>query len=120
MPPLPVRLPFPAFYRQVFLPEHRHPANVALHVAGTLVGLGFLAAVAARGAWPWALLFPVVHAVPGLVGHRLFERNAVVGDVRVLRTDYPGWWFLVANHRLAVSVLTGRWSAARTAAEPRR
>jgi hypothetical protein len=51
------------------------------------------------------LLFPVVHALPGLVGHRLFERDAAVGDVRVLRRDFSPLWFIVANHLMAWQLL---------------
>jgi hypothetical protein len=91
---------FATFYRDHYLPEHRHPANVALHVAGTVGAVG-LTIWAVSSPLPWlALLFPVIHAAPGLIGHRLFERSATVGDVRVLRTDFPALWFIVANHRL--------------------
>jgi hypothetical protein len=55
----------------------------------------------------WALAFPVVHAVPGLIGHRLFERNAQLGDVRVFQGEYPGLWFMAANHMMMIEVLTG-------------
>jgi hypothetical protein len=99
-------LSFDRFYREVFLPEHRHPVNRALHVAGTLAGLAWLGALAALPLWPGALglmLFPVVHAAPGLIGHRLFERSADVGDARWRRTDHPRWWFVVANHRLTAA-----------------
>jgi hypothetical protein len=99
---------FSTFYTEVFLPEHRHPANVALHAVGTALGLALLAFAAWRGPWWIAAFFPVVHALPGLVGHRLFERNATVGDVRVTRTDHPLWWFIVANHRMAWEGLTAR------------
>jgi hypothetical protein len=94
----------------VFLAEHQQPINMALHMAGTLAGLAFLVwALWLPSPWPWlALLFPVVHAVPGLIGHRLFERNAAVGDVRVTRTDYPPHWFIAANHWLTVDRLLGR------------
>jgi hypothetical protein len=96
---------FVTFYHDHYLPEHRRPANVVMHVAGTIGALGF-AVVTVTSLLPWLmLLFPVVHAVPGLVGHRLFERNAVVGDIRVLRTDFPAWWFIAANHRLTFEVV---------------
>ena len=36
------RIPFETFYREVFLPEHRHPLNVALHIGGTLAGLAWI------------------------------------------------------------------------------
>jgi hypothetical protein len=101
MPPI----RFSQFYRDHFLAEHRHPANVALHVVGTLAGVAFVAA-ALLSPKPWvAWLFPVVHAAPGLIGHRLFERNAAVGDLRVTRSDFPPWWFIAANHRLTFDVL---------------
>ena len=37
-------------------------------------------------------------------GNRLFERNAVVGDVRVLRRDFSTLWFIAGNH-----VMTTLW-----------
>lgn len=102
---------FDTFYREVFLPEHRHPLNVALQVAGTLAGLAFIAVVLAAPWvwWPALLLFPLVHAGPGLVGHRLLERSARVGDARWRRSDYPGWWFIVANHRMTAETLRAAW-----------
>jgi hypothetical protein len=100
------RLDFDSFYRDHFIPEHSHPANVALHIFGTLAGLVLLiASVTIIPLW-WALLFPIVHVAPGLVGHRLFDRNEAVGDMRVLRKDFPLWWFLLGNHRM-----TMRWLA---------
>jgi hypothetical protein len=99
------RISFAAFYRDVFLPEHRHPLNRALHIVGTLAGLAYVVWVFT---WPlsgWWLalgLFPAVHALPGLVGHRLWERNTAVGDARWRRTDHPAWWFIVGNHRLTM------------------
>ena len=96
---------FSAFYTQVFLPEHQHPLTVALHVAGTLLGLAWLIATPLAG-WPWlVLLFPVVHALPGLIGHRIAERNEAVGDVRITRQDYPLVWFIIANHRITFELL---------------
>lgn len=96
---------FDDFYHQQFLPEHAHPANRALHYFGTLAGLVFVP-LSLMSAWPWAvILFPAVHALPGLLGHRLFERNAAVGDLRVLRTDAPGLWFLLGNHRMLFALL---------------
>jgi hypothetical protein len=97
---------FPAFYNTVFLAEHTEPTNVALHVLGTVAGLTFVPAVWLMG-WPWlALMFPVVHAAPGLLGHRFLERNLEVGDVRVTRTDYSPLWFIAANHRMTWELIT--------------
>jgi hypothetical protein len=109
---------FNHFYRTTFLTEHRHPMNVALHCVGVLGGLAFLAG-ALLSPWRWAaLLAPLVHAAPGLLGHRWFERSEAVGDLRVTRRDFPLWWFLVANHLLAWDVLRGR--APSRATSPRR
>jgi hypothetical protein len=100
---------FTGFYQQVFLPEHQHPGIVALHVLGTVAGLAFVAAIFTSGLGWWAppllLLFPVVHAAPGLLGHRLWGRNPVVGDTRVMNTDYPPLWFIVCNHRMTLELM---------------
>jgi hypothetical protein len=99
------RAGFATFYAQVFLPEHQHPANVALHVLGTVFSLVALWAVLAAG-WPWlALLYPVAHAAPGLLGHRLFERSKEVGDLRVMRKDYSPLWFIAGNHLMTWELL---------------
>jgi hypothetical protein len=104
MNPAPLRrVAFGDFYQQVFLPEHQHPVNRALHVIGAIAGLAYLAWVLMLPAWPgWMALafFPVVHAAPGLLGHRWHERNDDAGDLRWRRTDFPAWWFIVGNHRL--------------------
>ena len=103
---------FGGFYQHHFLAEHQHPANRALHVAGTLAGLAWLPFSFWVG-MPWLLLlFPVVHALPGLLGHRLFERNPQVGDVRVLRKDFSPLWFIAANHRLTFEMF-GTWAPKR-------
>ncbi len=99
---------FRAFYEEIFLAEHRHAGNRALHVIGVAAGLAILACAFFSGPLWIALLFPVVHALPGLLGHRLFERQEEVGDLRVTRRDYPLWWFIVANHRMALALL---WQA---------
>jgi len=98
---------FSTFYRVVFLPEHQQPLNVALHIFGPLAGLAWIAAtLTAPGFWKLAvLLFPVIHVAPGLIGHRLLERNEAVGDARWRRRDYPVWLFILANHRLAAERL---------------
>lgn len=109
---------FMSFYERVFLDEHQHPGNRALHVLGVLAGLATLVCAVGPGPWWLVLLFPPIHAAPGLLGHRLFERQAGVGDLRVTRTDYPLWWFIAANHLLALSLLRRTWSAARSPAGP--
>jgi hypothetical protein len=102
-------MPFWDFYRTVYREDHRHPANLALHIIGVFLGLALIAA--SLTVWPWWAMigFPVAHALPDLLGHRLFDRNAAVGDVRVTRSDHPLWWFMIANHLMAAQVLTFRW-----------
>jgi hypothetical protein len=78
------------------------------HVLGTLLGIFWLLACFASGHYFWLLLFPLVHAAPGLIGHRLAERNEAVGDIRVTRKDFPLWWFIRANHQLTLSVILKR------------
>ena len=97
---------FAAFYRGPFLQEHQHPANVALHVTGTVSALALLAACAA-GLVPAkaALLFPVVHALPGVVGHAAFEPSESAGTLRVFRQDLPRMWFFYANHVMSAEAL---------------
>lgn len=103
---------FETFYRETFLQEHQHPINIALHLLGTIFGLAFVVWVLTLPlAWyPALLLFPLIHGAPGLLGHRLFERNAVVGDARWQRKDYSMSWFIAANHRMALERLLGRKS----------
>jgi hypothetical protein len=93
------------FYREAYWEEHNVPMNLALHIFGTIAGVALLIASATIiSAW-WALAFPVVHAVPGLIGHRLFERANAVGDARIFRTDVPIWWFMVANHMMTATFI---------------
>lgn len=96
---------FSKFYLDVFLPEHQNKLNRMLHILGTLLGVVWL--VFCVWIWtPWAiLLFPVVHALPGIVGHRLFERNPQIGDARITRSDFPLWWFVVGNHKMTWDAL---------------
>lgn len=97
---------FSTFYRGAYAADHSHPVNRALHMTGTLAGIGLLATGLAGAIAPWWLLgFPVVHVAPGLVGHRLFDRNLDLGDVRVIGGDYPNLWFMAANHLMTVTVL---------------
>ncbi len=96
------------FYEGPFTREHQHPFTVATHVFGTVLALAFVPVMVAWGVWFCVVLFPVVHGLPGILGHRLVERNAAVGDLRVTRTDYPILWFILANHVLTFELLTGR------------
>ncbi len=107
--PLSTRPSFPDFYAGPYREEHQHPVTIALHIAGTLSGLALLVASATVIAPLWALLFPVVHVLPGLIGHRLFERNDGVGDLRLTRTDFPLIWFVAANHRMVWDFVRARW-----------
>jgi hypothetical protein len=99
-------LNYKIFYEEVFLNEHKHVGTIVLHVLGTMLGLGWVLGTFALGAYGWALLFPIVHALPGLVGHKLFERNETVGDLRINRKDFSLIWFIRANHRMTWELFT--------------
>lgn len=103
------QMTFRQFYATTYRADHRHPVNLALHIIGVFAGIALI--IASLTVWPlWTIIgFPLVHVAPGLLGHRLFDRDAAVGDLRLTRTDYPLWWFLVANHLMAARVLTLRW-----------
>lgn len=103
------RIAFNDFYTNAYRADHRHPINLALHILGVFAGLGVIGA--SLTVWPlWTMFgFPIAHVAPGLIGHRLFDRDDVAGDIRLTRTDFPLWWFLFANHLMAVRVLTFRW-----------
>jgi hypothetical protein len=92
------RSTFMDFYRGAYADDHATMPNRAFHLVGTFGGLALLIASVTIIPFWWALAFPIVHAVPGLIGHRLFERNLEVGDVRVFDGTYPGLWFMAANH----------------------
>jgi hypothetical protein len=96
------------FYKNTFLPEHTHKVTITTHVFGTLLGIFWLVACVLLGHYFWLLLFPIVHAVPGLIGHRIAERNAEVGDARVTRKDFPLWWFIRANHQMTWNLMLRR------------
>jgi len=103
------RMSFNEFYATAYRADHQHPINLALHIIGVFAGLG--AVGASLTVWPlWTIIgFPIAHVIPGLIGHRLFERDDALGDIRLTRTDFPLWWFLIANHLMAFRVLTFRW-----------
>jgi hypothetical protein len=97
--------PFWTFYHGAYHNDHKTWPNRSLHIIGTLAGLALLvASVTIMPLW-CALAFPVVHALPGLIGHRLFERNFVLGDLRFVDGHYPPLWFIVANHIMTWEVL---------------
>ena len=84
--------------------------NVYLHVLGTILSILYLI-LCVNVLSPWyLLLYPIVHATPGLIGHKLYEpsNDPSVGDTRVFRTDFPGYYFLAGNHVLTWQVLTGQ------------
>jgi hypothetical protein len=115
-----VRTRFSNFYHQVFLPEHQHIFNVALHVIGTFASTAIPFVAWAIDMPLLILLYPVVHVLPGLVGHRLFERSSGVGDVRLTRKDYPLVWFMIGNHCMTWELMTKGlyWRSSQHEAEP--
>jgi hypothetical protein len=104
---------FMDFYREAYWEEHNVPMNLALHMLGTIAGVVLLIASATIISPWWALAFPIVHIVPGLIGHLLFERAEAIGYARIFRTDVPGWWFVAANHMMTAQMIwdfvTLRW-----------
>ena len=96
---------FMQFYRGAYRDDHSTWGNRGFHISGTIAGLALLVASLTIIPIGWALAFPVVHALPGLVGHRLFERNADLGDARVFHGDYPGLWFIMANHMMTLHAI---------------
>jgi hypothetical protein len=101
------QITFWEFYRGAYRDDHTTWPNKLLHVVGTISGLVLVVASLTTIPIWWALVFPVVHAAPGLLGHRLFERNPELGDVRFVGGDYPGLWFIAANHIMTAQVLWG-------------
>lgn len=103
---------FNFFYNAVFLQEHQHSLTIATHIVGTILGLAWLPLCIGLSfiyGLPWlflVILLPVVHAAPGLIGHRIAERNTKIGDLRINRSDYPLWWFIRANHRMTLEILS--------------
>lgn len=102
---------FKTFYKTAYRSDHVHPANLALHCIGVVAGLAVI--IASVTIWPlWtAIAFPIVHVAPGLLGHRLFDRDEKIGNMRLMRKDFPLWWFVAANHLMAIDVFTLRWSS---------
>lgn len=96
--PRTMRSSFMDFYHGAYADDHATWPNRALHLFGTFSGLALIIASITVIPVYCVFAFPIVHAVPGLIGHRLFERNAALGDVRVFSGTHPSWWFMVANH----------------------
>lgn len=98
---------FDEFYTTVFLKEHQNKWNISFHVAGTLASVYLLSGVATgKYRFRHLLAYPVLLALPGLIGHRLFEPSPQVGDLRVLRDEFPAYWFLVGNYVMTCDVLS--------------
>ena len=88
---------FFAFYLQ----QHSDPRNRAMHVAGTVLGLGVaVGAFAIRRPW-LALLWPVVGYGFAWTGHFLLEGN------RPATFGHP-WWSFVSDFRMVGLMATGR------------
>lgn len=91
-----------------YVHEHRHPANRALHAAGTLLGLAVLLGALALGYYWWALLWIPVGYGFAWAGHFLIEKN------KPATFGHPLWSFL-SDFRMLGLMLTGRlgpWLAA--------
>lgn len=98
------QMTFWEFYRGPYHNDHKSSANRAMHIIGTIGGLSLVIASLTVIPIYWAIAFPIVHALPGLIGHRLFERNLEIGDIRFTAQRYPNIWFIVANHLMTCEV----------------
>lgn len=79
------RMSFKTFYETAY----RYPINLMLHIIGVFAGLGVIAeSLTVWSLWT-ILIFPVAHVASGLIGHGLFDRDEQLGDVRLIRTDFP-------------------------------
>lgn len=82
-----------------YVAQHLDPVNRALHLAGTTMALG---CVAASPVFPPALLAaPVFGYGPAWVGHFFFEKN------RPATFTYPRW-SLMGDFKMYALTLTGR------------
>ena len=87
-----------------YLHEHSDARNRAMHVMGTLLGLGTAVAAFALG-HPWyALLWPVVSYAFAWTGHFLLEGN------KPATFGHP-WWSLISDFRMLGLMFTGRLKA---------
>ncbi|KAA0683578.1 DUF962 domain-containing protein [Roseomonas genomospecies 6] len=84
-----------------YLEQHRHPANRALHVAGTVSAAALLTVGVARRDWRALLAAPLVGYGAAWLGHFLVERN------RPKTLDAP-LASLAADVRMAGLALTGQ------------
>ena len=84
-----------------YLAEHRHRANRAVHLAGTLAYLALLVALLATGRYAWLWAVPVVAYGFAWTGHFGIEKN------RPATFKHP-WLSLLGDHRMAWTMLTGR------------
>jgi hypothetical protein len=84
-----------------YVRQHKHPANRALHVAGTLLAVG-IAGLAIAKKKPWLLLLaPVAGYGLSFSGHFIFEKNWPVTfshPIDALRADFV----------MVAKMLTGR------------
>jgi hypothetical protein len=87
-----------------YLSQHSHPANRALHLAGTGAGIALLAAGLAIQDWRPIVAAAVAGYGFAWAGHFLVERN------RPATFTYP-LWSLLSDLRLFGLFVTGRLKA---------
>jgi len=97
---------FGDFYT-LYLANHRHPANRALHALGTTVSIAAIVYYTIHPSWTALLWLPVCAYGFGWLGHLLFERSRPV-------TARAIWWEPLADLRLFNDLLTGRLAGRRT------
>ena len=96
----------------MYLREHAHPVNRALHAVGSLAALGCIVLAVVLWTWWPLVVAPVIGYGAAWTGHFLVERN------RPATFRYPFRSF-VADWRMLALVLSGRAgrAVARTTAE---
>ncbi len=85
----------------IYLAEHRHPLNRALHLVGTLTYLTLLSALLMTGHAAWAWTVPVLAYGFAWFGHFAVEKN------RPATFQHP-WLSLIGDHKMALYMLSGR------------
>ena len=87
-----------------YLSQHSHPANRALHITGTGLGVVFLVAGIATFDGRLVVASVILGYAFAWAGHALIERN------KLATFTYPVW-SLVSDFRMFGLALTGRLAA---------